>query len=142
MTAELKTLVEHCLCRVAAQLAAAAADADRPLMAYVGAGGDKDKKRGGGGSSDGYVHRLLELGLWLSYHSVAEPGMIFTLLEQLMEGAVLSDCQEIFSWVEGQKATLTTVSLSSFQTPGRGFHLLRKICPSTTAAFRKKNGVC
>lgn len=116
MTAELKTLVEHCLCRVAAQLATAAADAELPLMSYVGASGDKKRRSGGG-----YVHRLLELGLWLSYHSVAEPGMIFTLLEQLMEGAVLSDCQEIFSWVEGQKATLTTVSFWSFRTPGRGF---------------------
>jgi hypothetical protein len=88
MTAELKTLVEHCLCRVAAQLAAQAAAADHALMTYAGPGG-------GGGRP----HRLLELGLWLSYNSVAEPGMIFTLLEQLMEGAVLSDCQEIFRCV-------------------------------------------
>jgi hypothetical protein len=51
----LKTLVEHCLCRVAIKLVAAAVAAKQPVMSYCLPG-----------TATPAVSQLLDLGLWLS----------------------------------------------------------------------------
>ena len=43
--------------------------------------------------------------------AVADPGMIFTLLEQLVEGSTLANCQDLFVWVERRRDTLNQESL-------------------------------
>jgi len=52
------------------------------------------------------VPRLMDLVLWTCTHKIPQPGVIFTLLEQLVEAATISDAEAVFAYVEGQQAAL------------------------------------
>ena len=59
----------------------------------------------------------------LSRGVVIEPGAIFALLEHLVEGAALPDCEAVFTWMEGNRAALAVPSLWN-----RGKLILLRTC--------------
>ena len=77
------------------QLMRSASEASTPIMSY------KTKK-----SPAPCVPRLLDIALWLSDNAVCEPGAIFSLIEHLVEGSTISNCQDVFSWIERETEVL------------------------------------
>ena len=61
--------------------------------------------------------RAVHRGVWI------EPGAIFMLLEFVVEGCTLPDCESVFSWMEGQRSTLATPLLWA-----RGKLILLRTC--------------
>jgi THO complex subunit 1 len=58
---------------------------------------------------------------------VIEPGAIFTLLEQLMEGSTVPDCEAVFGWMELQRSSLASPALWA-----RGKLILLRTCNDLT----------
>ena len=56
-----------------------------------------------------------------------EPGAIFTLLEQVMEGSTVPDCEGVFGWMELQRAALASPALWA-----RGKLILLRTCNDLT----------
>ena len=59
--------------------------------------------------------------------TVIEPGAIFTLLEQVMEGSTVPDCEGVFGWMELQRASLASPALWA-----RGKLILLRTCNDLT----------
>lgn len=102
-----KTLVEHALCRVLYHLIDAAGAARVPFMEYCG-GAVAGKNPAVGAPS---LPRLLDLSLFISEQGISDYGVIFTVLEQLVEASTIGDCEQVFTWVEGKRARLSADAL-------------------------------
>jgi hypothetical protein len=59
--------------------------------------------------------------------TMIEPGAIFVLLEQLMEGSTVPDCEAVFSWMERARAALAAPALWA-----RGKLILLRTCNELT----------
>lgn len=69
------------------------------------------------------VPRLLDFTLHLCETGYAERGIIFTLLEELVEAATIAECEQVFTWVEKNTATLGAPALFE-----RGKLILLRTC--------------
>jgi len=87
---EEQTLLEHALCRVLDGLMREAAGARALLMEARGE----------------EVRRLLAAGLSLCQAAAIEPGVVYTLLEQLLEGSTVPDCGAVVAWMEAHREAL------------------------------------
>jgi hypothetical protein len=123
LNVELKVLMEHALCRVTTDLMAEASAAGTPLMSYSCHG-----------SSIHCMRRLLDMSLWLSNNAVTEPGVIYTLLEQVMEGSTLSNCKDVFRWVEEHTEVLNKEVLMK-----RGKLIMLRTCNELLRRLSKAN---
>ena len=102
-TSDAKQLVEQALCCVLHELVVDAGEARAPFMEYAGREGGKKKKVKASSAS---LPRLLDLSLTLSEWGVCDHGVVFTVLEQLVECCTIADAQDVFTWIEGKRTRL------------------------------------
>jgi len=93
-----KSLVEHALCRILYHLVDAAGEARIPCMKFTS-------------GAEPALPRLLDLSLFISEQGICDHGVIFTVLEQLVEACTISDCEQVFTWVEGERTRLSVDAL-------------------------------
>ena len=105
-----KALVEHALCRVLYRLIEAAGDARVAFMSYVGGSGSGKSSEGRAGGAPS-LPRLLDLSLFISEAGICDHGVVFTVLEQLVEACTISDCERVFTWVESRRGLLSADAL-------------------------------
>ena len=103
-TSDAKQLVERALCCVLHELVVDAGEARAPFMEY--AGREEGGKKKASSASSASLPRLLDLSLTLSEWGVCDHGVVFTVLEQLVECCTIADAQDVFTWIEGKRTRL------------------------------------
>mmetsp|Transcript_38925 Transcript_38925/g.69706 ORF Transcript_38925/g.69706 Transcript_38925/m.69706 type:complete len:558 (-) Transcript_38925:145-1818(-) len=85
----------HCTRILLDSIATCASEVGAPLMQFVQPPGTLPT-----------VSRLLDVILWLSDKGAVEPGMIFMLLEDVVEAATVDECRDVFTYMESQVSVL------------------------------------
>ena len=79
-----RAIVGHAALLVLDELVAAAADAEAPVLEHA----------------DGAVPSLLAAALEWASATIAEPSLVFAMVEDLVAASTLADCEAVFTWLE------------------------------------------
>ena len=84
LSVEGRAIVGHAALLVLDELVAAAADAEAPVLEHA----------------DGAVPSLLAAALEWASATIAEPSLVFAMVEDLVAASTLADCEAVFTWLE------------------------------------------
>lgn len=87
-------------------------------------------------SDHGQIPRLLDIVLFLCEKGHVEGGMVFQLLEDLMEMSTMRDCKEVFGYIESKQDILGKQELF-----GRGKLVMLRTCNQLLRRLSKANDV-
>ena len=90
-----RAIVGHAALLVLDELVAAAADAEAPVLEHA----------------DGAVPSLLAAALEWASATIAEPSLVFAMVEDLVAASTLADCEAVFTWLESVKLLLGACGL-------------------------------
>lgn len=77
------------------------------------------------------VWNLLDVVAILSDHELCEPGLIFWLVEELLDSQTIEGCSKVFDYLESRRERITAVSTTRSEAPSRIAH------PSRNTSLRK-----
>jgi THO complex subunit 1 len=60
------------------------------------------------------VWNLLDIVAILSDHELCEPGLIFWLVEELLDSQIIDGCRRVFDYLESRRERITAVSDGTF----------------------------
>ncbi|KAJ3682309.1 hypothetical protein LUZ60_014882 [Juncus effusus] len=88
------------------------------------------------GQNGGQIPHLLDIVLYLCENGHVEGGMIFQLLEDLIEISTIKDCKEVFGYIESKQDILGKQELF-----GRGKLVMLRTCNQLLRRLSKSNDV-
>eukprot|EP00897_Mesotaenium_endlicherianum_P010938 jgi/Mesen1/9873/ME000070S09156 len=126
LNSEENQLLENGLRALLQDIVASAVAADEPVMQFgagSGGGAASADEAGGPHAASGLMTRLLDLTLHLCEQQHSEAGIVFQLLEDLTEISTVSDCKQVFGYIESKQEVLGKAELL-----GRGKLVLLRAC--------------